>query len=75
MAYIRATYNLGNIISVSDSSQLATGQTKYWSTEEGVSDTTGVWDDTNDKFIPDGILDDNTGWLWPIDLDWSTYNG
>ena len=30
MAYIRATYNSGSVISVEDSSQLATNQNSYW---------------------------------------------
>lgn len=75
MAFIRATYNSENVTKVSDSSQLATNQTKYWNNEEGVSDTIGVWDSVNNKFIPDGMYDTPTGWLWPVGLDWSNYNG
>lgn len=71
MAFIRAKYNSGTIQSKDDSSQLATNQTKYWKTEDGVSDTLGVWDDTNRKFIPDGWYDSTTGWLWPSG---STFN-
>ena len=74
MAFIRATYNSETVTKVSDSSQLATNQTKWWPTEEGVSDTIGVWDDVNNQFIPDGMYDPLTGWFWPEDLDWSNYN-
>jgi len=74
MAFIRATYNLEIITKVSDSSEIATNQTKWWTTEDGVSDTIGVWDDVNNRFIPDGWYDATTGWIWPEDLDWSEYN-
>ena len=36
-------------------------QEKYWKTQEGVSDTEGVWDTVVDDFIPDGFFDDLTG--------------
>jgi|TARA_R110002167_G_scaffold229099_1_gene434481 hypothetical protein len=80
MAFTRATYNSETVTKVSDSSQLATNQTKYWNTEEGVSESVGVWDTTNNKFIPDGFYDSLTGWLWmsgslPSDADlkyWET---
>tara|TARA_A100001391_G_C5040054_1_gene270645 strand:- start:930 stop:1157 length:228 start_codon:yes stop_codon:yes gene_type:complete len=75
MAFIRATYYSGSIIEISNNSQLAIDQNKYWTSEEGVSDTIGVWDNVNNKFIPDGVYDEDTGWLWPEDLDWSNYNG
>jgi len=75
MAFIRATYNSETVSKVSDSSQLATNQTKWWITDEGVDDTLGVWDDVNNRFVPDGVCDYSTGWLWPKDRDWSTYNG
>jgi len=65
MAFIRARYNSGTVQSQDTSTELATNQTKYWVTEEGVSDTLGVWDDVNRRFIPDGWYDDTTGWLWP----------
>ena len=74
MAFIRATYNSETVTKVSDSSQLATNQIKYWDSEEGVSDTIGVWDNINNRFIPDGWHDETTGWLWPENLDWSIYN-
>ena len=74
MAFIRATYNSETVLKVLDSSQLATNQEKYWNTEEGVSDTIGVWDDINNNFIPDGWYDETTCWLWPEGLDWSEYN-
>lgn len=73
MAFTRATYNLGTILSKEDSSQLAVGQTKYWETEEGVSDTLGVWDSINQIFIPDGWYDHTTGWLWPSGSNWDNY--
>ncbi len=74
MAFIRATYNLETVTKVSDSSRLATNQIKYWDSEEGVSDTIGVWDSINNRFIPDGWYDETTGWLWPEDLNWNNYN-
>ena len=74
MSFIRATYNSGSISKQSDSSILSSGYEKYWKSENGVSDTIGVWDDTNNKFIPDGLNDRTTGWLWPENLDWSNYN-
>ncbi len=74
MAFIRATYNLEVVTKVSDSSEIAINQTKWWASEEGVSDTIGVWDDVNNRFIPDGWYDKTTGWLWPEGLDWSEYN-
>tara|TARA_R110000744_G_scaffold216711_1_gene335479 strand:- start:447 stop:680 length:234 start_codon:yes stop_codon:yes gene_type:complete len=74
MAFTRATYNSKTVTKVLDSSQLATNQEKYWNTEEGVSDTIGVWDDINNNFIPDGWYDETTCWLWPEGLDWSEYN-
>ena len=74
MAFIRATYNSETVTKVSDSSQLATNQIKYWDSEEGVSDTIGVWDNINNCFIPDGWYDETTGWLWPEDLNWNNYN-
>jgi len=74
MSFIRATYNSGTIQSESDSSELALNQTKYWETEEGVSDTLGVWDDVNEIFIPDGWYDYTTGWIWPSDLEWINKN-
>ena len=74
MAFTRATYNSKTVTKVLDSSQLATNQEKYWNTEEGVSDTIGVWDDINNNFIPDGWYDKTTGWIWPEGLDWSEYN-
>ena len=74
MAFIRATYNSETIIKISDSSQLATNQIKYWNSEEGVSDIIGVWDDINNRFIPDGWYDKTTGWLWPEGLNWDNYN-
>ena len=75
MSFIRATYNSGLILKKSDSTEIANSQEKYWQSENGVSDTIGVWDETNNKFIPDGLYDEDTGWLWPEDLDWSNYNG
>ena len=75
MAFIRAAYNNAIVTKLDDSSELATNQNKYWISEEGVSDTIGVWDNVNNKFIPDGVYDEDTGWLWPADLDWSNYNG
>jgi hypothetical protein len=74
MAFIRATYHSGSIIEISNNSQLAIDQEKYWISESGVSETQGVWDNENNRFIPDGLLDDTTGWLWPENLDWSNYN-
>ena len=53
---------------------MAIDQEKYWISESGVSETQGVWDNENNRFIPDGLLDDTTGWLWPENLDWSNYN-
>jgi len=70
MAFIRATYSSGTVQSQDTSIELATNQTKYWVTEEGVSDTIGVWDDVNRIFIPDGWYDETTGWLWPVGLQW-----
>jgi hypothetical protein len=70
MSFIRATYNSGTVQSQDTSTELATNQDKYWATEEGVSDTIGVWDDVNRRFIPDGWYDETTGWLWPVDLQW-----
>tara|TARA_R110001583_G_scaffold28857_12_gene101716 strand:- start:268 stop:513 length:246 start_codon:yes stop_codon:yes gene_type:complete len=64
MAFIRATYDSETVTKVSDSSQLATNQTKYWNNEEGVSNNIGVWDSTNSKYIPDGLYDNNSGFLW-----------
>ena len=75
MSFIRVTYNLGVISKESDSTEIATNQSKYWTTDEGINDSLGVWDDVNKKFIPDGWYDEDTGWLWPKDLDWSNYNG
>ena len=75
MAFIRAAYNNAIVTKIDDSSELSTNQNKYWTSEEGVSDTIGVWDNVNNKFIPDGVYDEHTGWLWPEDLDWSNYNG
>ena len=74
MSYIRSSFDSGSIISQDDSSTLSTGNEKYWSSEPAVSDTIGVWDNTNNKFIPDGLYDNTTGWLWPEGLDWSNYN-
>ena len=74
MSFIRSTYNSGSISKQSDSSILSTGHEKYWTSDDGVSDTIGVWDDINNKFIPDGLNDQTTGWLWPQELDWSNYN-
>ena len=74
MAYIRANFKSGTVTSTSDSTELATGQTKYWTSEAGVSDTIGVWDDVNRTFIPDGWHDVTTGWFWPEGHDWSNYN-
>ena len=74
MAFIRSTYNSETVLKSSDSSQLATNYKKYWDTEVGVSDTIGVWDNGSNKFIPDGWFDNDTGWLWPVGLDWSNYN-
>ena len=74
MAFIRASYNSETVTKVDDSSQLAINETKYWNTETGVSDTLGVWDNVNNKFIPDGWHDSITGWYWPTNLDWSNYN-
>jgi len=74
MAFIRATYDSQIVTKVSDSSEIATNYSKWWPTEEGVSDTIGVWDNINNRFIPDGMYDDTTGWLWPENLDWSNYN-
>jgi len=70
MSYIRSTYNSGVVTSSLDSSELASSQNKYWSTQDGVSNTVGVWDDDNNKFIPDGLYDNDTGWLWPEGLTW-----
>ena len=39
---------------------------------EGISDTLGVWDTKNNKFIPDGYFDINTGFLWPSGSSAST---
>ena len=36
-------------------------QEKYWKTQEGVSDTEGVWDTVVYDFIPDCFFDDLTG--------------
>ena len=69
MSFIRATYNAGTVQSQDTSAQLATNQTKYWG-GDGVSDTLGVWDDVNRRFIPDGWYDDTTGWLWPSGSNW-----
>jgi hypothetical protein len=38
-------------------------QEKYWKSQEGVSDTEGVWDTVVDDFIPDGFFDDLTGFI------------
>ena len=75
MAFIRATYDNEIVTRVDDSSQLATDQSKYWVTDDGVNDTLGVWDDVNNKFIPDGWYDELTGWLWPKYMDFTDYNG
>ena len=75
MAFIRSNYNSETVTKTSDSSQLATNYEKHWTSESGVNDSLGVWDDENNKYIPDGMYDSPTGWLWPIGLDWSNYNG
>tara|TARA_R110000824_G_scaffold158949_1_gene333035 strand:+ start:1026 stop:1253 length:228 start_codon:yes stop_codon:yes gene_type:complete len=75
MAFIRSNYNSETVTKTSDSSQLATNYEKHWTSESGVNDSLGVWDDENNKYIPDGMYDMATGWLWPIGLDWSNYNG
>ena len=75
MAFIRATYNNEIVSRADDSSQIATNQSKYWDTDDGVEDTLGVWDDVNNKFIPDGVYDELTGWLWPKNIDFVNYNG
>jgi len=69
MAFIRARYNSGIVQSQDTSTELATNQTRYWG-GDGVSDTLGVWDDVNRKFIPDGWYDDTTGWIWPSGSNW-----
>jgi uncharacterized protein YuzE len=38
-------------------------QAKYWKTQEGVSDTDGVWDEILGDFIPDGFYDNLTGYI------------
>lgn len=42
-------------------------QHKYWTTQFGVSDTVGLWDDENKNFIPDGFFDNKTGYIRPIE--------
>lgn len=71
----RATYNKGTVLDSHSSTVLTLSQTKYWATESGVSDTIGVWDTTQEKFIPDGLNDARSGWLWPLGLDWNNYGG
>ena len=40
---------------------------KWWRSQEGVSDTEGVWDNINNKFIPDGYYDQTTGYITPLE--------
>ena len=76
MAFIRATYNSGNVIKDSDLSQIATDQSNYWNTEEGKTmpvfngNVPGAWDDKNNKFIPDDWHDIDTDWIWLLDEPW-----
>ena len=74
MSFIRATYNLEIVTKVSDSSEIATNYKKWWPTEEGISDTIGVWNDTNNRFIPDGMMCELTGWFWPEDFNFIKKN-
>ena len=74
MSFIRATYISGSIEAQDDNRQLATDQTIYWITGSSIANSLGVWDTENSKFIPDGWYDHDSGWLWPVDLDWSNYN-
>jgi hypothetical protein len=74
MAFIRATYDGNNVIAVSDSSILASGYEKDWITDDYVTDNLGVWDTTNNVYIPDGWHNLETDWIWPSDLDWSYYD-
>ena len=66
MGWIRAKYNNGTVTRNDDNSQLATDQTKYWTSMDGVDDNLGMWDNTNNKFIPDGWFDETTTWLLPL---------
>ena len=75
MSYIRATYNSGSVISVDDSSLLASNYEIWWETDEYVTDNSGVWYANDNVYIPDGIMYHQTNWIWRPEDPWSDYNG
>ena len=65
MAFIEATFD-PNTETVMVNGQVYE-QDKYWTTQFGVLDTVGLWDDENKNFIPDGFFDNKTGHITPIE--------
>ena len=65
MAFIRATLDPKTETVTVNGSTFE--HPKWWWTQEGVSNTEGVWDDINNKFIPDGYFDRTTGHITPLE--------
>jgi hypothetical protein len=63
MAWIRSTYNSGTVTSVIDSSTLATNYSEWWLQSDEIDNTNGIWHTGTNKFIPDGVYDEQTHWL------------
>tara|TARA_B100001093_G_scaffold488970_1_gene526686 strand:+ start:2139 stop:2342 length:204 start_codon:yes stop_codon:yes gene_type:complete len=36
---------------------------KYWRTQEGITDTVGMWDDEAELFIPNGYFEQISGYI------------